>query len=102
MWANNETGVIFPIEEIASHLKDQGVAFHTDAVQAIGKIPINLHEVPVDMLSLSGHKLHGPKGIGALYVRKGTKFSPFLMGGAPGAGPPRRRRGFHRGTWQGK
>jgi cysteine desulfurase len=81
MWANNETGVIFPIEEIASHLKDRDVVFHTDAVQAIGKIPINLREVPVDMLSLSGHKLHGPKGIGALYIRKGTKFSPFLMGG---------------------
>lgn len=81
MWANNETGVIFPIEEIANHLKDRGIVFHTDAVQAIGKIPIDLGKVPVDMLSLSGHKLHGPKGIGALYVRRGTKFSPFLMGG---------------------
>ena len=81
MWANNETGVIFPIEEIAGHLKNRGIAFHTDAVQAVGKIPIDLAKVPVDMLSLSGHKLHGPKGIGALYVRKGTKFSPFLLGG---------------------
>lgn len=81
MWANNETGVIFPIEEIAGHLKNRGIAFHTDAVQAVGKIPIDLGKVPVDMLSLSGHKLHGPKGIGVLYVRKGTKFSPFLLGG---------------------
>ena len=81
MWANNETGVIFPIEEIAHHVKDRGIAFHTDAVQAIGKIPIDLAKAPVDMLSLSGHKLHGPKGIGVLYVRKGTKFSPFLRGG---------------------
>ncbi len=81
MWANNETGVIFPIEEIAQEVRERGVVFHTDAVQAVGKIPINVQQVPVDMLSLSGHKLHGPKGIGALYVRKGTKFSPFLIGG---------------------
>ncbi len=81
MWANNETGVIFPISEIAPRVKAKGVIFHTDAVQAVGKIPINLDEVPVDMLSLSGHKLHTPKGIGALYVRKGTKFSPFMLGG---------------------
>ncbi len=81
MWANNETGVIFPIEEIAEVLRDRDVVFHTDAVQAVGKIPIDLGKVPVDMLSLSGHKLHGPKGIGALYIRRGTKFSPFLIGG---------------------
>ena len=81
MWANNESGVIFPIEEIGSVLKEKGIVFHTDAVQAVGKIPIDLNEVDVDMLSLSGHKLHGPKGIGALYVRKGTKYSPFLIGG---------------------
>ena len=81
MWANNESGVIFPIEEISRTVKDRGIVFHTDAVQAVGKIPINMGEVGVDMLSLSGHKLHGPKGIGALYVRKGTKFSPFLIGG---------------------
>ncbi len=81
MWANNESGVIFPIPEIAEVLQDRGIVFHTDAVQAVGKIPINLASLPVDMLSLSGHKLHAPKGIGALYVKKGTKFSPFLIGG---------------------
>ena len=81
MWANNESGVIFPISEIAPVLKEKGIVFHTDAVQAVGKIPIDLQVVPVDMLSLSGHKLHGPKGIGALFVRKRTKFSPFLIGG---------------------
>ena len=81
MWANNETGVIFPIEEVAEILKKKGIVFHTDAVQAVGKIPMDLSRIPVDMLSLSGHKIHAPKGIGALYVRKGTKFSPFLIGG---------------------
>jgi cysteine desulfurase len=81
MWANNETGVIFPIEEIVQATAKLGVLFHTDAVQAVGKIPIDLTKTPIDMLSLSGHKLHAPKGIGALYVRKGTKFAPFLIGG---------------------
>jgi cysteine desulfurase len=81
MWANNESGVIFPIEEIGRVLKEKGIVFHTDAVQAVGKIPIDLKNTAVDMLSLSGHKLHGPKGVGALYVRKGTKYSPFLIGG---------------------
>ena len=81
MWANNETGVLFPVEQIARFAKERGIAFHTDAVQAVGKIPIDLSASAIDMLSLSGHKLHGPKGIGALYVRKGTKFSPFLIGG---------------------
>ena len=81
MWANNESGVIFPIEEISQAVKERGVVFHTDAVQAVGKIPIDLNKVRLDMLSLSGHKLHAPKGVGALYVRKGTKFSPFLIGG---------------------
>lgn len=81
MWANNESGVIFPIEEIGKVLKEKGIVFHTDAVQMVGKIPIDLKNVAVDMLSLSGHKLHGPKGVGALYVRKGTKYSPFLIGG---------------------
>lgn len=81
MWANNETGVLFPVEQIARAAKERGIAFHTDAVQAVGKIPIDLSTSAIDMLSLSGHKLHGPKGIGALYVRKGTKFSPFLIGG---------------------
>jgi cysteine desulfurase len=81
MWANNETGVIFPIEEIAERAKSHGAVFHTDAVQAVGKLPVNLAKSHVDMLSLSGHKLHAPKGVGALYVRRGTKFAPFLMGG---------------------
>ena len=81
MWANNETGVIFPVEEIAAQVREKGVVFHTDAVQAVGKIPIDLGQNAIDMLALSGHKLHGPKGIGALYVRKGTRFSPFLIGG---------------------
>ncbi|MGD8257001.1 MAG: cysteine desulfurase NifS [Desulfobacterales bacterium] len=81
MWANNETGVIFPIEEISQNIKDRGIVFHTDAVQAAGKIPIDVASTNVDMLSLSGHKFHAPKGIGALYIRKGTKFSPFMIGG---------------------
>jgi cysteine desulfurase len=81
MWANNETGVIFPIQKAAEMARERGILFHTDAVQAVGKIPINLANTPIDMLSLSGHKLHAPKGIGVLYVRKGTKFSPFLIGG---------------------
>jgi cysteine desulfurase len=81
MYANNETGVIFPIEEIAKIAVEKGVVFHTDAVQAVGKVPFKLSEVPVDLLSLSGHKIHAPKGVGALYVRKGTRFAPFLIGG---------------------
>jgi cysteine desulfurase len=81
MWANNETGMIFPVEEIAREVKSRGILFHTDAVQAVGKVPIDMKTSAIDMLALSGHKLHAPKGIGALYVRKGTKFSPFLMGG---------------------
>jgi cysteine desulfurase len=81
MWGNNETGVIFPIEEISHEVKSRGILFHTDAVQALGKIPINVSESGVDMLSLSGHKFHAPKGIGALYIRKGTRFSPFMIGG---------------------
>jgi cysteine desulfurase len=81
MWANNETGVIFPIEEISRAVKERGIVFHTDAVQTVGKIPIDLGNTGIDMLSLSGHKIHGPKGIGALYIRKGTKFAPFMIGG---------------------
>jgi len=81
MWGNNETGVIFPIEEISRQVNSRGILFHTDAVQVVGKIPINVSKTGVDMLSLSGHKFHSPKGIGALYIRKGTKFSPFMIGG---------------------
>ncbi|MDD2899234.1 MAG: cysteine desulfurase NifS [Desulfuromonadaceae bacterium] len=81
MWANNETGVIFPVEEAAALAKSKGAFFHSDAVQAIGKIPINMAASSIDMLSLSGHKLHAPKGIGVLYVRRGTPFRPFLVGG---------------------
>lgn len=81
MWANNETGVIFPIDEICKLVKDAGGIFHTDAVQAVGKIPINVSEMPIDMLSLSGHKIHAPKGIGAIYIRKGTKIKTFMTGG---------------------
>ncbi|MCB9494576.1 MAG: cysteine desulfurase NifS [Desulfobacteraceae bacterium] len=81
MWANNETGTIFPIKELAQLAKEKGVLFHTDAVQAAGKIATDLNDAKVDMLSLSGHKLHAPKGIGALYIRKGTPFYPFLVGG---------------------
>jgi cysteine desulfurase len=81
MYANNETGVIFPIEEVAAIVKAKGALFHTDAVQAVGKVPINLAASNIDMLSLSGHKLHAPNGIGVLYLRRGTPFRPFLVGG---------------------
>jgi len=81
MWANNETGVIFPVEEAAAIAKSKGALFHSDAVQAIGKIPVNMATSSIDMLSLSGHKLHAPKGIGALYLRRGTPFRPFMVGG---------------------
>ena len=81
MFANNETGTIFPIEEMARMAKEKGVLFHTDAVQIAGKMDIDLSTLPIDMLSLSGHKLHAPKGIGVLYVRKGVLFRPFLRGG---------------------
>ncbi|MEJ2056544.1 MAG: cysteine desulfurase NifS [Desulfofustis sp.] len=81
MWANNETGVIFPIPEMARAAKDRGILFHTDAVQAVGKIPIDLEQLDIDYLSLSGHKLHAPKGVGVLYVKRGTALAPFLSGG---------------------
>jgi len=81
MWANNETGVMFPIDEIAQAANEKGIVLHTDAVQAPGKVPVDVQETHVDLLSLSGHKIHAPKGVGALYVRKGTKFAPFLIGG---------------------
>jgi cysteine desulfurase len=86
MYANNETGVIFPIEEIAELVTGRGATFHTDAVQAVGKIPLNLKESKISLLSLSGHKLHGPKGVGVLFVRKGTRLSPFMLGGHQEAG----------------
>ena len=81
MWANNETGTIFPVVEMAELAAAKGIMFHTDAVQAVGKIPIDLKNTKIDMLSLSGHKLHAPKGIGVLYLRRGCRFRPLLRGG---------------------
>ena len=81
MWANNETGVLFPIEKIAEICRKHGAILHTDAVQVAGKIPVDVKKVPVDMLSMSGHKFHAPKGIGIFYVRRGTKLKPFMLGG---------------------
>ena len=81
MWANNETGSLFPVVEMAEMAHAAGVLFHTDAVQAVGKVPIDLKTTKIDMLSLSGHKLHAPKGIGVLYLKRGTRFRPLLRGG---------------------
>lgn len=81
MWANNETGTLFPVEEMAELAAAKGIMFHTDAVQAVGKIPLDLKKTKIDMLSLSGHKLHAPKGIGVLYLRRGCRFRPLLRGG---------------------
>lgn len=81
MWANNETGVVFPIKQISERVKEAGGVMHCDAVQAVGKLPINVADTAVDMLSISGHKLHAPKGVGVLYIRKGTTLSPLLRGG---------------------
>ncbi|MCL2761538.1 MAG: cysteine desulfurase NifS, partial [Desulfuromonadales bacterium] len=81
MHANNETGVVFPIEEISNIVKERGVLFHTDAVQSTGKIPLNMAKSSIDMLAISGHKLHAPKGVGVLYLRKGVPFRPFMVGG---------------------
>jgi cysteine desulfurase len=81
MWANNETGVLFPVEQIADICQAKGVLFHTDAVQAVGKIPIRLHDTVINFLSLSAHKFHGPKGVGALYVNRRTRFHPLIVGG---------------------
>ena len=81
MHANKETGVMFPIEEISAIVKETGALFHPDAVQAVGKVPLDMARSTIDMLSLSGHKLHAPKGIGVLYLRKGVPFRPFMVGG---------------------
>jgi len=89
MWANNETGVLFPIEEAAEICRSKGTIFHTDAVQAVGKISMDLSRLPINFLSLSGHKLHAPKGVAALYVNRRTRFSPYLLGG----GQENKRRG---------
>ncbi|NTV53461.1 MAG: cysteine desulfurase NifS, partial [Candidatus Firestonebacteria bacterium] len=81
MTANNETGVVFPIRKIGEIVKEHGVVFHTDAVQAAGKLSLDMNEIPADLVSVSGHKLHAPKGVGALYIRRGTRFVPFMIGG---------------------
>ena len=91
MWANNETGVIFPIEKIAARVKSSGALIHTDAVQAVGKINIDLSKVPVDMLCFSGHKIHAPKGIGVMFVRQGVKIDSLIHGG-------HQENGFRAGT----
>jgi cysteine desulfurase len=81
MWANNETGLVFPVRELAEVCRENGVLFHTDAVQAIGKVPVDVGRVPVDFLTFSAHKFHGPKGIGGLFVRKGLQLTPLIHGG---------------------
>jgi len=81
MWANNETGTLFPVPEMATMAREKGVLFHTDAVQVVGKVEIDVQDTDIDMLSFSGHKLHAPKGIGALYVRRGVRYRPLLRGG---------------------
>jgi cysteine desulfurase len=81
MCANNETGVIFPVDKIGEMVKAKGIPLHVDAVQAAGKLPLKVKDSPVDLLTISGHKFHGPKGIGALYIRRGLAFPPFVIGG---------------------
>jgi cysteine desulfurase len=91
MWANNEVGTIQPVAELAARCRDRGVAFHTDAVQAVAHVPVSVRDVPVDMLSMSAHKFGGPKGMGALYVRSGTELTPLIQGGG-------QERGLRAGT----
>jgi cysteine desulfurase len=81
MWANNETGLVFPVRELALACKERGILFHTDAVQAVGKIGVDVQEVPVDFLTFSAHKFHGPKGVGGMYIRRGVRIPPLLHGG---------------------
>src|SRR6185312_14307694 len=81
MWANNETGVIFPVKQIGTIVKAKGIPLHVDAVQAAGKIDLKVKDLPVDLMTISGHKFHAPKGIGALYVKRGLTFPPFMIGG---------------------
>ncbi len=81
MWANNETGVLFPVEQIGEICRERGVLFHCDGVQTVGKLPVDLAKLPVDYLTIAGHKLNAPKGVGALYVHRGAPFSPYVCGG---------------------
>ena len=81
MWANNETAVIFPVEQIGTIVKAKGIPFHVDAVQAAGKLHLNVKDLPVDLMTISGHKFYAPKGVGALYVKRGLTFPPFMIGG---------------------
>jgi len=81
MYANNETGVVFPVSKVAEIVKSKGAVFHCDAVQAAGKLPLDVSDIPFDLVTISGHKIHAPKGIAALYVRRGTKFRPLIIGG---------------------
>jgi cysteine desulfurase len=96
MWANNETGVVFPIAEVAALCRERGVLFHSDAVQVPGKLPLRMDEVPVDFLSLSGHKLHAPKGVGVLFARRRKKFVPYVVGGIMKRGGAAARKMWHR------